>query len=289
MRTLSTALAVAGLLGAALAVPASADHGTLTVTGLTTTERLVTFTANAPGRLRSDVAVTGVAGDLQSVDFRPSDGALYGVAVSAGTGRLYRIDPRTGAARRVGSTDLRVAGRVSIDVNPDVDKLRVVTSSGQNLRVDLDTGRLAATDARLTYSATDRAARSTPEVAGVAYTENDKAKGTPTKLYDLDAAAGTLLVQAPPNDGVLRTVGRLPQQTRTATTGFDVYTRTNGSGTDWAFVSLVDRGVTRFYELDLRSGAATKVPSAPANPANGAVVGGRVLLTDLAVRPAQGL
>ena len=65
MRSARTTLALALTVTAgalALAPAARADHGGLTVTGLTQSARLVTFTASAPGTLLSSVKVTGPTG-----------------------------------------------------------------------------------------------------------------------------------------------------------------------------------------------------------------------------------
>lgn len=283
---LLTTLAVGGSLLAGTG-PAVAAHGGLTVTGLTADERLVTFKANDPGTVLSSVRVTGVEGDLQSVDFRPATRGLYGVSVAPDGGRLYLIDPATGVASRVGSTVLGLAGNVSIDVNPVVDRLRVVSDDGTNLRVNPDTGALAATDGRLAYVAGDAQEGTTPRVGGVAYSNNDNKPETSTTLYDLDAVVGQLARQDPPNAGGLQSVGALPQPTKAQATGFDVYTRE--SGVNWAFVSLVDKGRSTFYEIDLATGAAKTFAANPADPASGTVIGGRPFVTDIALLPAQGV
>ena len=47
-----------------------------------------------------------------------------------------------------------------------------------------------------------------PAALGAAYTNNVRA-ATSTTLYDVDTARDALVIQAPPNDGVLATVGAL--------------------------------------------------------------------------------
>ncbi len=302
MRALRTtlALALASTAGAlAVVTPAYADHGGLTVTGLTQNHRLVTFKAATPGTLLSTVAVTGLAdGDtLEAIDFRPATGGLYGVSTSVAGAKLYLIDPVSGAASRVGTTVYAIAGDVSIDFNPTVDRLRVVSSDTTDLRVNPNNGALAATDGNLAYATGDRSFGTTPAVGGVAYLNNDndclnvapatsctKADGTPgtgTTLFDIDAATNNLVSQVPPNSGTLNTIGALPAATKAGKTGLDIYTRTT-NGVNWAFASLWDKGTTTFYELDLSTGGAAATPLGA-----GKTIGGKPAVIDIALATAQ--
>ena len=275
-----TGLALTGVL-VATTVPAAAAHGALVVTGLTASDRLVTFKASDVGTVLSEVPVTGLADgeDLQAIDFRPRTGALYGVATSDAGGRLYTIDPATGAATAVaGAPLLPVAGEVSIDVNPVADALRIVDSTGTNLRVPFATLALFRDgDLRYTDGTT-----SAPAIGGVAYT-NSVAMPSGTALYDLDAALDTL-VRQDANPGTLTTIGALPEGTKAQATGFDIYTRTT-DGVNWAFVSLFDKGRTTFWEIALTSGG--EVTATPAVPASGDDIATRPHVTDIALAPAQ--
>ena len=290
MRPLRTtlALALATTAGSlAVAAPAHADHGGLTVTGLTANDRLVTFKASAPGTILSTVKVTGLeAGDdLAALDFRPATGGLYGVSSSDAGAHLYLINPVTGAATRVGTATYPIAGDLSMDFNPAVDRLRLVSTDGTNLRVNPNDGALVATDGRLAYAATDPAAGSTPAVAAVAYLNNDNDPATGTTLYDIDAATDTLVSQVPPNSGTLNTIGATPA-TNPAKTGLDIYTRLIGAtaGTNWAFASVFDKGVTTFYELDLTTGGPR---TSGAVPGSGKAIGSTPAVVDIAVATGQ--
>ena len=283
--TLLTSTAAAAAVFAT-AAPALADHGALTVTGLTVNDRLVTFSAADPSKIRTETTITGLGkhDDVAAIDFRPATGGLYAIVTSKAEGaRLFLVDPHSGAATRVGTATYPVAGEVSIDFNPTVDRLRVVGSEGTNLRVNPDDGALAATDLPLAYAATDKAAGVVPAIGGVAYTNNDNDAATATTLFDIDAAVERLVVQNPPNDGVLGTVGALGQPTKDQSTGFDIYTRTT-TATNWAFVSLTDKGKTTFYEIDLTTGqpitATTPVPG------SGKQIAGKQV-TDIALAPGQ--
>ena len=94
-------------------------------------------------------------------------------------------------------------------------------------------------------------------------------------LFDVDAALDELALQAPPNAGTLSRLGALGQPTKAQATGFDIHTRTS-AGTNWAFVSLFDKGGTTFYEIDLATGQPITV-TAPV-PGSG---------TDIATPPAR--
>lgn len=274
----------ATLTSLALATPANAVHEKLDVTGLTAADRLVTFHSDTVGGVEDEVAVTGLNGDdLVAIDYRPNGGALYGVATGADGARLYVINRTTGVATRVGSTTYPITGAISIDFNPVVDRLRVVSSDGTNLRVHPDTGALAATDRSLAYAASDVNAGRTPAVGGVAYTNSDTDPATSTELFDVDAAVDSLARQSPPNDGTLTTRGPLPTAIKAGKTGFDIYTRDSGAKQNWAFVSTFAKGRTTIYEISTATGAKTSNFIG-----NGGVLEINPHLTDIALPVDQG-
>ena len=117
-------------------VVAAGDSVVLTASG-----KLASFNLDAPATLRTNVAVTGLqAGEvLLGIDFRPSDGNLYGVG---NTSRIYTLDPNTGVATLkstlvadAADTTLPFASldgtEFGVDVNPAADRLRVVGTFGQ--------------------------------------------------------------------------------------------------------------------------------------------------------------
>ena len=167
---------------------------------------LVSFDANRASTVLSRVALTGLnAGErLVGIDFRPANNVLYGLG---STSQLYIIEPRTGIAARVGpplSTSL-IGSEFGFDFNPTVDRIRVVSDSGQNLRLHPDTGAIAAVDSGLVYAAGDANAGRSPRVVGAAYTNPDVNPATGTTLFVLDSALDLGAVQDPPNAGVLNT------------------------------------------------------------------------------------
>ena len=131
---------------------------------------------------------------------------LYGVA---GDGSIVTIDAKSGQATMKSklSEMLKPGVTATVDFNPVADRLRVMGSDGTSLRVNVDDGK-ATVDGSHKYKDGDANAGKTPKVVAGAYTNS--LKGTKaTTLYNIDATTGSLVTQAPPNDGVLNTVGSL--------------------------------------------------------------------------------
>ncbi|HVF63926.1 MAG TPA: DUF4394 domain-containing protein [Casimicrobiaceae bacterium] len=162
---------------------------------------LISFDSATPGSVNVIGAVTGVAaGDrLIGIDIRPSTGPnnnrLYALGVNAaGQGRVYTINTLTGLALSgailaADPADItaptpyqNVLGTsFGFDFNPVVDRLRVTSDTGQNLRINVDNG-LVQLDVPLAY--TD-GTTSSPVIVGAAY--NDNAPGaTTTALRGVD-------------------------------------------------------------------------------------------------------
>lgn len=261
VRSTLTACAAAAVAVPLLATQAGAVHGSVTVTGLTRSGRLVTFQGDTPGTLLSETKVTGIAEGfkLVAIDRRPATGVLYGVATDGTTARLYAISAGTATAVGAG---FPIGGSVSIDFNPTVDRIRVVSTDGTNLRVHPDTGAVAAVDGTLTYGS------GPAQIAGVAYTNNDTDPATATTLYDVDSALDALAVQNPPNAGTLTRVGALGRDAKADATGFDIHTYVAGGAVrNLAFVSLVDGGRSVLGTVDLATGAVTSFGEIGSRPA----------------------
>jgi hypothetical protein len=198
--------------------------------------------------------------NLVAIDVRPHTQVLYGLGSD---GQLYSLSTASATAVKIGAPIAALAGDVvGFDFNPTVDRIRISTSDGENLRVNPDTGGVAATDTPLAYGAGDRNAGATPEVIGAAYTNSQRGAlgaalpGT-TVLYDIDAGTDALVRQDPPNDGTLVTIGRDLGTDVEGPSGFDVSPDT---GRAWAVLSD-DLGVGSF-RIDLTSGRAIRQSSA---------------------------
>lgn len=271
-----TLLATGGLL-AGLVGPASAAHEELTVTGLTVSGRLVTFSANDPSEPTSAQArISGIAAGskLVAIDYRPATNGLYGVAADGTQGQLYSI---TGTRAAAVGAPFALAGTVSIDFNPTVDRLRIVSTDGTNLRVNPDTGAVIV-DGRLAYS--DENAGTAPAVVGVAYTNNDTDAATGTMLFDLEAALGLLAQQVDANAGRLE--DRFDLRPRFGDrSGFDIYTE---GTTNVGLVSIFDKGRTTLYTLNVSTGTLTP---AGQTTGNSSTVRTRPPVVDIAIPTAQ--
>ena len=197
---------------------------------------------------------------IVGIDVRPLNGQLFMLGSSS---RLYTIGingTTTWTAVPVGTAGaFTLSGtNFGVDFNPTVDRIRVVSNTGQNLRLNPNDGTLAATDMPLTFAP----ATGTPNVSAAAYT-NNFAGTTTTVLYDIDIRTGgaVLFTQTPPNNGVLVNVGPLGVDAE-GVNGFDI-----GGTTGTAYALLQVGGVTRVYTINLTNGTATAGASIPGNPA----------------------
>lgn len=249
---------LASLAGCAM-VPGSAPRAqpeTLQV--LTEKLELLTIQSNQPTKVLQRVRLTGLAaGDmLVGIDYRVAKGMLYALGRS---GRLYTVDTASGALKPVGNSAVALQGdAVGVDFNPVADRVRVITSSGQNVRLHPDTGALAATDPAPAYAPTDKRAGTKPEVVAAAYTYN-KRDDKLTTNFAIDRNGGYLVTMGSAegvqpvvsfNTGQLFTVGALGLAEMTDAS-MDI---ADLSGAAYAAVRLKSHATTRLYAVDLQTG-----------------------------------
>ncbi|MET3129410.1 hypothetical protein ABID42_004534 [Arcicella rosea] len=208
----------------------------------------------------STTTITGLMTNdaLLSIDFRPATGELYGVSAM---NRIYVINQETGTARVIGTSSLNPivnGSAVALDFNPTVDRIRLVTNMGQNLRLHPETGAVAATDGSINGGAS-------PVIESVAYT-NNFAGASSTVLYDIDAKSDKLYKQDPPNNGTLVEVGNLGIDI-TASAGFDI----NPAG-DVALTAVMVSGKWELHQVDITTGKLTKLGNLPAGNINGLAI-----------------
>ena len=150
------------------------------------------------------------ATNVMGIDVRPADGMLYAVSTD---GTIYTVDAKSGQATMKSKISESLKGTITVvDFNPAADRLRVITADGANLRINVDDGKTTV-DGQLKYKDGDAMAGKTAKVVAGAYTNSLNPKPAGTALYDIDSA-GHLLTQAPPNDGVLNTVGYARREDR---------------------------------------------------------------------------
>ncbi len=211
--------------------------------------RLNIRSSNAP------VATLGITGAsllngerMMSIDFRPATGQLYGVSNMS---RLFVINTATGEARSLTTMPFAptVSGSiVGIDFNPTVDRIRLVTNTGQNLRLNPETGTVVTIDGPINGA-------SSAMISEVAYT-NNRAGVTTTTLYDIDPATDRLYIQNPPNDGTLTDVGPLGLDI-TGAAGFDIAPDGNG------LVAVTFNGSSELQQINLTTGRLQKLGNLP--------------------------
>lgn len=237
---------------------------------LTASGRLISFNHDTPTGLVGSIAVSGLLGSemLLGIDTRTSNdpatnGLLYGLGSN---GTIYMLDPSTGSAK-VASTLKALAGddnpfttlsgtSFGVDFNPVANRLRVVSNTGQNLRINVDTGD-TITDGVI--------APASAAVSASAYT-NAFAGTTSTQLFNLNLATNTVDLQDPPNNGTLVT-GAALGVAPTAVNGFDIDARNNTG-----YAAMTVGSSTSLYRINL-------APVAPANAATlmGTIAGGEAI------------
>ena len=271
--------------------------------GVTLTNSLVSFSSATPGTATT-TAITGMtAGDqIVGIDMRPANNVLYGVATqfavdgtSTGVARIYSINVGTGVATLASTLAADPADTTApnpftslagsffgVDFNPVVDRLRVVSDTGQNLRINVATG-LTQFDVALAYAGTDANVGSPPMVVASAYTPNT---GGATTLFALDAALSTLDTQTPANDGTLNTLG-ITSSTVFADSAFDIADSGTGfvvlDGLTLATINLSTGEVTELGAINTVgsiSGLAVMVPE----PGSIVIAGVGLVLLPLAAR-----
>ena len=233
-----------------------------TLVGLTADNKLVkidtaTMAASAPMAISSSDKIVGI-------DVRPADGKLYGLSA---TGQLVVIDHMTGKATAGSTLSEKVAlgPRPIVDFNPAADRLRVIGADGVSLRINVENGATTI-DKPLNYDATDAAKDKKPAVAAGAYTNSTKGAKS-TELFHVDSGTGALVLQNPPNDGVLKTRGAVGAPSL-ADAVMDIDNEAEGKNTAY----LIAGGT--LYTIDLATGKATQV---------GAIKGMNGKLVDIAV------
>jgi hypothetical protein len=252
-RTLALTLALVALM---FGVATQATAETLVAFAYTGTfegNRLLTFDSATPGTINTNVAVSGLGASeiLLGIDYRPANGLLYGITSQS---RLYTLDPLTGVAVFASQLSTSLSNPFNssfgVDFDPLADRLRVVSSDDQNLRVNVDTGETVAD------GSINPASR---RITASAYT-NNFAGATSTTLYGIENGSnpGFLVIQNP-STGTVTDVGPLGASSRSplSFTGFDISGQT---GIAYAALVFNEIGATQnLYTINLVTGRATLV------------------------------
>ncbi len=216
-------------------------------TALTADNKIVYYNAQNLNSPTATLTITGLQSSetILSIDYRPATGQLYALG---STSRLYIINEQSGLASPLGSTSFEpmiASQNASIDFNPTVDRIRLVTDSGQNLRLHPELGTVAATDGSINGG-------NNPKIGAVSYT-NSMAGASATMLYDIDFEQDKLYIQTPPNDGGLQEVGDLTVDFM-GMGGFDIM-----ADNSVALAVVKNDTDSRLYTINLESGKASWV------------------------------
>ena len=243
MTTKLKALALAGtILAAPIFVHAASAAS---IIGLVDGKTIVIIDP-AIRKVTAEASVKG--GPLLGFDVRPADGALYGILAD---GSIVTVDPKTGqtTAKSKLSEPFKAGTDVTFDFNPAADRLRLMSSDGTSLRINVDDGKVTV-DGSHKFKEGDANAGKTPKVVAGAYSNSLNPKPAATALYNIDATTWSLVTQAPPNDGVLNTVGPLGI-TAAAPIAFNIVASAGDKNDAW----LASGG--NLYSVDLKTGKAT--------------------------------
>ena len=241
MRYLLTALASVAVMASS---PAAAEE----VIGLVGSSSIVTFDSTSPGTITSSRTITGLGTGvtLTGIDLRPADNQLYSVSTS---GTVYRLtlSGSNYVATSLGTISTSPSGAsFGLDFNPTVDRLRMVSDTNQNLRINQTATPPGVTvDGMITLDGS-----SNVDLLGSAYT-NSVFGATTTTLFGIDAFTDALVRSTNPNGGIYTNVGLLGLTLgSTDLLGFDI------SGFSGAGFFSVN---TNFYGIDLGTGRASLI------------------------------
>nr|MDQ3017230.1 DUF4394 domain-containing protein [Bacteroidota bacterium] len=187
---------------------------------------------------------------IVGLDSRPVNGQLYALGR---TSRLYTINMASGAAAALGTQSFSQTlngTRFGFDFNPTVDRIRIVSNKGQNLRLHPVTGDIAVVDGGLNPGS--------PAIDAAAYTNNYPG-ATTTTLYVIDYLQDKLYTQAPPNNGTLNVVNTLSMNVADSN-GFDIG---GNSGNAMGIFTIDDNAF--LAAIDLVSGQVNIISSFPDN------------------------
>jgi Domain of unknown function (DUF4394) len=261
MRRTTRAGLTALVAASALATAAAGAHAE--ELAATTTENgmqvVITFDDRDPRDVKR-LQISGLTpGDrVTGLDVRPATDTLYGLGTSAASSQNYIVQlnyddrPADYDGRAlftpVGARFGTAGATFGYDFNPTVDRIRVISDTNQNLRVNPDTGA-AIVDGPIAYAAGDRNAGRDPNAVGAGYLPAPF--GGMTTLYDVDSSQDVLAIQNPANAGTLMTVGSLGPRV-TDVLGFDIGERNHA----FAALQREGRAESRLYRVELRRGRA---------------------------------
>ena len=221
---------------------------------------LYKFDSATPGTVET-VQINGlVAGDsLVGIEYWAATGQLIGI----GNGRLYVLNPVSGAAASVGGQNTTFAlsgGTFGTDISPIDNQVHVVSNTNQNIRLSLNDAKVTGTDAPLAESSpvsnigaiaftNSFAFASNTTCYGIGSAANPTGAGQLVRIGSVNGASGGSETGAVTKIGSLKILdGAIDQDV-----GFDI--APNGT----AYAALKVAGQLRLYTINLSNGTATLV------------------------------
>jgi hypothetical protein len=232
--------------GAAVTALAATPANAVTLYGVDTANRLISFDSRTPGTVRSSVDIQGLGGaSIRGIDFRTADGSLYALTSD---NRLISINYNTGVSTL--RANLALTGtQFAFDFNPTNTNLRIVSQDSTNYVFNFAQNRLIQ-GVNVAYA--PNGAPLAPAIVGAGYTFNDNDPATGTTLYVIDSRNDLLAIQNPAT-GVLTTVGGIRADV-SSTLSFDIATR-GSSNTAFLYNDL------RLSSVNLTTGVASRIGS----------------------------
>ncbi|HEY8583548.1 MAG TPA: DUF4394 domain-containing protein, partial [Capillimicrobium sp.] len=246
-RALCALVATAAGLGAPASAQAAEQFAALTSDG-----QLMLFRSDSPGKIQNAELVTGLqsAETLLGLDVLPSNGRLYALGSS---NRIYVVNPVTGAATAVSNTAFSPplnGVTFTFGIDPTTSEARVVSNSGQDLRISVLNGQVTGVDAPFTYTPTDAGFGTTPLLAGLAYTIPPAGSAGASSFYAVDSVRDVLTTSATAA-ATVRTIGPLGVEV-VEPAGFDITV----DGTAYAALRTTADGNPQLHTVDLSTGTA---------------------------------
>lgn len=170
--------------------------------GLTPVNELVHLLSGPPVVEKDVIPIIGLRVEeyMLAIDFSATTKELFGIT---NQNILYKINVNTGLALAVSGIPINPAiegETVGLDFDSKEEVLRLITSSGQNLRISPLTGKVIGVDQNLQPGS--------PAVQGSAYAIPTPANSK-ASLYNIDYTEQALFVQYPHNDGNMEKIGPL--------------------------------------------------------------------------------
>jgi hypothetical protein len=219
---------------------------------ITLQKKLATYDADEPGSLlEAENALTVSPEELiAAIEYVASPQQLYALGT---LNRLHKLNPDTGRWEPFGGSGLMLEGtNFGLAFDPTNNVLRVVSTGGQNLRVNPNTGSIIAVDGPFTYAAGDPSFGTEPNLMSAAYGSTAQSG---TSLFGIDSRLDVLTFEDPPHSGRLHTVGALGIDVGEVG-GFSVSPHT---GVAYAALLPSNSSNSFLYTIDLATGAATEV------------------------------